>query len=209
MTLAPARSVLRAASSIRYASWVDTLAGPLAPAAQSGPRARRHPFFGKAATMTAPVEHPQDGQHDVPLYDPRGEGLTDPVATEQAVQQLRAAGFSDDQQAALTTALLRVLALWTQQATRGDLQTELHTVEQRLAQQLDTLREDLRRESAQHADALREELRGAVAQQAALFQTTRTASARRWDGPLWLLTALLGLTCAGVLLLVLRSVLGW
>jgi hypothetical protein len=125
------------------------------------------------------------------------------------VQQLRAAGFSDDQQAALTTALLRVLALWTQQATRGDVQAALHAEEQRLTEQLAALRDDLRRESAQHADAVREELRGVVAQQADLVQTTRAAPARRWDGPLWLLTTLLCLTCAGVLLLVVRSVLGW
>jgi hypothetical protein len=159
--------------------------------------------------MTDAVAPPQDGQHERPFQDPRGEGLPDPGETPLAIQQLRAAGFSDDQQAALTTALLRVLALWTQQATRGDLQTELYAVEQRLAQQLDTLRDDLRREVAQHADALREELRGAVAQQTALVQTARAAPVRRWDGPRWLLTALLGLTCAGVVLLVVRSVLGW
>ncbi len=159
--------------------------------------------------MTDAVAHPQDSQPEVPLQVTRGEARLDPVATAQAVQQLRAAGFSDDQQAALTTALLRVLALWTQQATRGDVQTALSPVEQRLAQQLDTLRDDLRREVAQHADGVREELRGAVAQQAALVQTARAAPARRWDGPQWLLTALLGLTCAGVVLLVVRRVLGW
>jgi hypothetical protein len=159
--------------------------------------------------MTDAVEHPQDGQHERPFQETCVEVLPDPMATEQAVQQLHAAGFSDDQQAALTTALLRVLALWTQQATRGDLQTAMQTVEQRLAQQLDTLRDDLRRESAQHADAVREELRGALAQQAELLRTTRAAPARRWDGPRWLCTALLGLTCAGVVLLVVRSVLGW
>jgi len=159
--------------------------------------------------MTDVSERLQDSQHDVPLQDPSREVLPDPVETAQAVQQLRAAGFSDDQQAALTTALLCVLALWTQQATRGDVQAALQTVEQRLTEQLAALRDDLRRESAQHADAVREELRGVVAQQADLFQTTRAAPTRRWDGPLWLLTALLGLTCAGVLLLVVRSVLGW
>jgi hypothetical protein len=159
--------------------------------------------------MTDSVEHPQDGQHEMPFQDTRREALPDPVETEQAIQQLRAAGFSDDQQAALTTALLRVLALWTQQATRGDVQAGLYAGEQRLAQQLDALRDELRREIAQHADAVREELRGAVAQQAALVQTTRAAPARRWDAPPWLLTALLGLTCAGVLLLVVSRVLGW
>src|SRR5262249_57119319 len=56
--------------------------------------------------------HPHEG----PLQAPRREALPDPVETERALQQLRAAGFSDDQQTALTTALLRVLALWTQQA---------------------------------------------------------------------------------------------
>ena len=104
------------------------------------------------------------------------------------------------------------------------MQTALHAGEQRLAQQLDArhedlrrdighhadaLREDMRREVAQHADALREELRAAFAPQAALLQTTRAAPARRWDVPLWLRTALLGLTCAGVLLLVVYRVLGW
>jgi hypothetical protein len=87
--------------------------------------------------MTDSVERPQDGQHEVPLQDTRGEALPDPVETEQAIQQLRAAGFSDDQQAALTTALLRVMALWTQQATRGDLHAEHQALAQRLAQQLD------------------------------------------------------------------------
>jgi len=130
--------------------------------------------------MTDAVERPQDGQHEVPFQDTGGEALPDPVETEQAIQQLRAAGFSDDQQSALTTALLRILALWTQQATRGEVQAELHAGEQRLTQQLDALREELRREIAQHADAIREELRGAVAQQAVLFQTTRAAPARRW-----------------------------
>ena len=170
--------------------------------------------------MTDAVEHPHDGQPEVPLQETRGEALPDPGETPLAIQQLRAAGFSDDQQAALTTALLRVLALWTQQATRGDV----HAEQQALAQQLDArhadlhrdigyhadaIREDLRREIAQHADALREELRGALAQQAELLRTTRAAPARRWDGPRWLRTALLGLTCAGVVLLVVRSVLGW
>jgi hypothetical protein len=146
------------------------------------------------------------------------------VETERAIQQLRAAGFSDDQQTALTTALLRVLALWTQQATRGDLQAEHQALAQRLASQLDArqenlrrdighhadaLREDLRREVGQHATALREELRGEFVRQAELLQITRAAPARRWDGPLWLLTALLGLTCVGVLLLVVSRVLGW
>jgi hypothetical protein len=125
-----------------------------------------------------------------------------------AVQQLRDAGFSEEHQAALTTALLRVLALWTQQATRGDLQTELHAGEQRLAQQLDTLREALRRDVAQHANTLREDLQGAFLRQADLIHTTRVEPARRRDLLLWLITALLGLTCAGVLLLVVQRFLG-
>ena len=203
--------------------------------------------------MTNPVERPQDGLQVVPPHPPHGEGpsepveltdakarpheglaavpspdtcapaLPDPGAAEQAVQQLRAAGFAEDQQAALTTAFLRVLALWTQQATRDDVQTALQTGEQRLTQQLDTwqetvrrdiehhaaaLREDLRREVAQHAEALRAELHSALAQQAERLQTPRATPARRWDGPLWLLLALLGLTCAGVLVLVARQVLG-
>ena len=159
--------------------------------------------------MTAPLEHPQDNPQAMPPQDPSGLILPNPVETEQAVQQLRAAGFSDDQQAALTTALLRVLALWTQQATRGDVQAGLHAGEQRLTQHLDTLQEDLRRAITQHTDAVRAELRGAVAQQDTLMQALRTGSARRWDGPRWLLTTLLGLTCAGVLLLVAFHVLGW
>ena len=159
--------------------------------------------------MTAPVEHPQDGPQAVPPQAPIGAGLPDPVETALAVQQLRDAGFSDDQQAALSTALVRVLALWTQQATRDDVQAGLHAGEQRLTQHLDVLRADLRREIAQHADAVREELRRAVAQQAALVQTTRATPARRWDGPRWFLMALLSLTCAGVLLLVVHAVLGW
>ena len=103
---------------------------------------RRYPFVGERATMTAPLEHPQDNPQAMPPQDPSGLILPDPVETEQAVQQLRAAGFSDDQQAALTTALLRVLALWTQQATRGDVQAGLHAGEQRLTQHLDTLQEE-------------------------------------------------------------------
>jgi hypothetical protein len=125
-----------------------------------------------------------------------------PVDTQIAVQQLREAGFSADQQAALTTALLRVLALWTQQATRGDLHAEHQALAQRLAQQLDAWHEDMRREVGQHADALREELRGAFAQQADLFRTTRPEPPRQRDVPRWLLTALLALTAVGVSLLV-------
>ena len=159
--------------------------------------------------MTDSVERSPSGYPEPPPQVPRGEALPDPIDTQLAVQQLREAGFSEEQQAALTTALLHVLALWTQQATQGDVQTALHAGEQRLAQQLDARHEDLRREVAQHADALREELRAAFAPQAALLQTTRAAPARRWDVPLWLRTALLGLTCAGVLLLVVYRVLGW
>ena len=96
--------------------------------------------------MTEPVERPYVGPYDVSPQHTLGESPPGPVDTQLAVQQLRAAGFSEDQQAALTTALLRVLALWTQQATRGDLQTALQAWEQRLAQQLDTLREEIRRE---------------------------------------------------------------
>jgi hypothetical protein len=140
-----------------------------------------------------------------------------PVDTQIAVQQLREAGFSADQQAALTTALLRGLALWTQQATRGDLHAEHQALAQRLAQQLDAwhedmrreighhadaIREDMRREVGQHADTLREELRGAFAQQADLFRTTRPEPPRQRDVPRWLFTVLLALTAVGVSLLV-------
>ena len=159
--------------------------------------------------MTAPLEHPQDDPQAVPPPEPHGTALPDPVETALAVQQLRAAGFSDDQQEALTTALLRVLALWTQQATRDDVQAGLHAGEQRLTQHLDTLRAELRREIAQHVDTVHEEVRRAVAQQADLVQMLRATPARRWGGPWWLLIALLGLTCAGVLLLVAHHVLGW
>jgi hypothetical protein len=173
--------------------------------------------------MTDSVERPQDGQHEVPLQDTRGEALSDPVETEQAIQQLRAAGFSDDQQAALTTALLRVMALWTQQATRGDLHAEHQALAQRLAQQLDArhedmrrdighhadaLRKDMRREVGHHADTLRAELRDAFAQHAALLHTTRPEPPRWRDVLLWLITALLGLTAVGVILLVVHRFVG-
>src|SRR5216117_3071243 len=149
--------------------------------------------------MTEPVERPQASQDEGPPQDAGGEHLTVPIETQMAVQQLREAGFSEDQQAALTTALLRVLALWTQQATRGDLHAEHQALAQRLAQQLDALREDMRREVGQHADTLRAELRDALAQHAALLHTTRPESPRWRDVLLWLITALLGLTVVGVI----------
>jgi hypothetical protein len=158
--------------------------------------------------MTDPIERPPVDLYKVPPEHIRGDHPTVPIETQMAVQQLCDAGFSEDQQAALTTALLRVLALWTQQATRGDLQTELHAGEQRLAQQLDALREELHREVTQHAKALREDMRGEFRQQADLIYTTRVEPARRRDLLLWLITALLGLTCAGVLLLVVHRFLG-
>ena len=159
--------------------------------------------------MTDPIERPQSIPSEVLQRVPEGEPPPVPGDTQVVVQQLRAAGFSEDQQAALTTALLRVLALWTQQATRGDLQTELHAGEQRLVQQLDTLREEIRREVAQHAKALREEFQSEFARHADLLHATRIRPARRRDVSLWLITALLVLTCAGVCLLVARSVFGW
>jgi Type VI secretion system protein DotU len=159
--------------------------------------------------MTEPIERPQSVPSDMPQRTPEREPLPVPVDAQMAVQQLRDAGFSEDQQAALTTALLRVLALWTQQATRGDLQTELHAGEQRLAQQLDALREEIRREVVQHTTALREELQSEFARHADLLHTTRAQPARKRDVPLWFITALLVLTCAGVFLLVGRSMLGW
>ncbi len=173
--------------------------------------------------MTEPVERPQASQDEGPLQETRGEHQPLPVETHMAVQQLREAGFSEDQQAALTTALLRVLALWTQQATRGDLHAEHQALAQRLAQQLDALREDTRREIGHHADALREdmrrevgqhadtvraELRDALAQHAALLHTTRPEPPRWRDGLLWLSTALLGLTAVGVILLVVSRFVG-
>ena len=173
--------------------------------------------------MTEPVERPHVSQEEGPPQDARGEPLTVPMETQMAVQQLREAGFSEDQQAALTTALLRVLALWTQQATRGDLHAEHQALTQRLAQQLDALREDTRREIGHHADALREdmrrevgqhadtvraELRDALAQHAALLHTTRPEPPRWRDVLLWLSTALLGLTAVGVILLVVSRFVG-
>jgi hypothetical protein len=167
--------------------------------------------------MTDPSDRPQASQDKVPSQASSGEPLPGPVETQLAVQQLREVGFSADQQAALTTALLRVLALWTQQATRGDLHAEHQALAQRLAQQLDAwhedmrreiryhadaVREDMRREVGQHADTLREELRGAFAQQADLFRTTRLEPPRQRDVPRWLTTALLVLTAVGVILLV-------
>ena len=151
--------------------------------------------------MTNIGESPQDGHAEAPHLLPHSAALPDPVTPPQAVQQLRDAGFPDDEQAALTSAFLRVLALWTQQATREDVQTALHAGEERLTQQLETLGEALRREMAQHTEAVRAELQGTLAEQA--------APARRWGAPLWLLTALLGLTCAGVLVLVVHSLLRW
>ena len=159
--------------------------------------------------MTEPIESPQSVPSDIPQRVPEEEPPPVPVDAQMAVQQLRDAGFSADQQAALTTALLRVLALWTQQATRGDVQTELHAGEQRLTQQLDALRAEIRREVAQHTNALREELQSEFARHADLLHATRVQPARRRDVPQWLITALLVLTCAGVCLLVGRSVLGW
>ena len=173
--------------------------------------------------MTEPVERPHENQDTGPPPETRGEHQPLPVETHMAVQQLREAGFSEDQQAALTTALLRVLALWTQQATRGDLHAEQQALAQRLAQQLDTLREDTRRdighradalredmcrEVGQHTEALRKEMRSAFAQQADLLHTTHIAPPRRRDVLLWLITALLGLTAVGVILLVVSRFVG-
>jgi hypothetical protein len=167
--------------------------------------------------MTDPMERPQSVSAEALQRVPEEEPPPLPVDTQMAVQQLREAGFSADQQAALTTALLRVLALWTQQATRGDLHAEHQALAQRLAQQLDAwhedmrreighhadaIREDMRREVGQHADTLREELRGAFAQQADLFRTTRPEPPRQRDVPRWLFTVLLALTAVGVSLLV-------
>ena len=163
--------------------------------------------------MTDPMERPQSVSAEALQRVPEEEPPPLPVDTQMAVQQLREAGFSADQQAALTTALLRVLALWTQQATRGDM----HAEHQALAQQLDAwhgdmrreighhadaIREDMRREVGQHADTLREEVRGAFAQQADLFRTTRPEPPRQRDVPRWLFTVLLALTAVGVSLLV-------
>lgn len=150
--------------------------------------------------MTDPVERPKTSQDEIPPQEICGEPLTPPGETQLAIQQLREAGFSEGQQAALTTALLRVLALWTQQATRGDLHAEHQALAQRLTQQLDTWHEDMRREMSHHADAVREELRGAFAQQADLLHTTRPESSRQRDVLLWLNTALLVLIAVGVIL---------
>jgi hypothetical protein len=63
--------------------------------------------------MTKPSERPQSVPSDLPQRAPEGEPLPVPVDPQTAVQQLCDAGFSADQQAALTTAILRVFALWT------------------------------------------------------------------------------------------------
>src|SRR5262245_48642878 len=145
----------------------------------SGPRARGlqpdvwDSMHSGGDTMTDPIERPQSVSSEVLQRVHEGEPPPVPGDRQIVVQQLREAGFSEDQQAVLTTALLRVLALWTQQATRGDLQTELHAGEQRLAQQLDTLREEIRREIAQHTQALREALQNEFARHADLLRTTR------------------------------------
>jgi hypothetical protein len=159
--------------------------------------------------MTDPIERPQSVPAEVVQKGPEGEPAPVPVDAQMAVRQLRDAGFSEDQQAVLTSAFLRVLALWTQQATRGDLQTALHAGEQRLGQQLDAWREEIRREVAQHMSTLREDVQSEFARQADLLHTTRAHPARTSEMPRWLMTALLVLTCAGVFLLVGRSVLGW
>ena len=157
--------------------------------------------------MTEPLERPQSVPAHMLQRAPEGEPPPGPVDAQMAVQQLRDAGFSADQQAALTTALLRVLALWTQQATRGDLQTELHAGEQRLAQQLDVLREEICREVAQHTTALREELQSELARHAALLPTTPAQPPSKSEVPLWLMTGLLVLTCVGVFVLLGLSIL--
>ena len=72
----------------------------------------------------------------------------------------------------------------------------------------DALREDMRREVGQHADTVRAELRDALAQHAALLHTTRPEPPRWRDGLLWLSTALLGLTAVGVILLVVSRFVG-
>src|SRR5215510_14703400 len=141
--------------------------------------------------MTDPMERPQSVSAEALQRVSEEEPPPVPVDAQMAVQQLRDAGFSADQQAALTTALLRVLALWTQQATRGDLQTELHAGEQRLAQQLDALRAERHREVAQHTNALREELQSEFARHADLLHATHVQPARRRDVSLWIITALL------------------
>jgi hypothetical protein len=158
--------------------------------------------------MTDHIDRLHTHQNEGSSQETSGEQLTIPVETQMAVQQLREAGFSEDQQAALTTALLRVLALWTQQATRGDLHAEHQALAQRLAQQLDARHEDTRREIGHHADALREDLRREVGQHAALLPTTRLAPPRWRDVLLWLSTALLALTTVGVTWLVIHRVVG-
>ena len=78
-------------------------------------------------------------------------------------------------------------------------------MEQHVAQQLDTLREDIRREVVQHADALREELRGVFAQYADRIHTTPPQRPHWRDVSMWLITALLVLTSVGVMMLVVHS----
>src|SRR5712691_10276969 len=128
----------------------------------SSPPAHRHPCCYEGDAMTDPVERPQASHDEISPQASRGEPLPPPGETQLALQQLREGGFSEGQRAALTTALLRVLALWTQQATRGDLHAEHQALAQRLAQQLDARQEDLRRDLGYHADAIREDLRREV-----------------------------------------------
>ena len=70
--------------------------------------------------MTDPVERSQASQDEMPPQESCGGPLPLPGETQLAIQQLREAGFSEGQQAALTTALLRVLALWTSTIEAGD-----------------------------------------------------------------------------------------
>ncbi|MGE3538282.1 MAG: hypothetical protein AB7N91_12730 [Candidatus Tectimicrobiota bacterium] len=126
----------------------------------------------------------------------------DPGAPLPAIQQLRAAGFSDDEQAVLTGVVLRVLAQWTQQATRDELQSALAAMEHRLTQQLASMREALHHESAQQTATLQEALQQMLTRHTGAPDPPPEAQARRREVLPWLLLTLLGLSCAGVLLLV-------
>ena len=64
--------------------------------------AHRHPCFFEREAMTDHIDRSHTHQHEGSSQETREEHLTIPVETQMAVQQVREAGFSEDQQAALT-----------------------------------------------------------------------------------------------------------
>jgi len=106
--------VVRAPAAVWYTSGLGAAAGPRLVCAgwpgpcgagtqgeaRPSPPAMRHPFCSEVV-MTDTGESPQDGHAEAPYLLPHAAALPDPVATPQAVQQLRDAGFPDAEQARL------------------------------------------------------------------------------------------------------------